>query len=163
MNLKINNLKQYGWSEKYKVSEKFGINSRLDEIQAAFLTLKLDKLDDLNNERRRIAKKYIKGFEKLPIKISKNYIKGVCHLFVIRVEERDILKKYLQNKGIQTAIHYPILDHLQPAIIKDYGNYSGLEITLKENEKILTLPLYPGISDNAIEKIISSIKEYYKI
>jgi len=160
---KIKNLKQYGWAEKYKVIEKYGINSRLDEIQAAFLLHKLDKLDLLNQERRSIAKKYIQSFQNLPIQIPEDYLKGVCHLFVIRIEERDNLKEYLSNIGIQTAIHYPILDNLQPAVLGDYGNQIDLEMTYKENKKILTLPLYPGMSEKQIEKIILSIREYYKI
>lgn len=160
---KVMKLRQYGWTDKYTVSEKFGINSRLDEIQAAFLSYKLDNLDNLNQMRRDIAEKYIKGLQNLPIEISSDYLKSVCHLFVIRIKNRDDLKNYLNDNHIQTAIHYPIPDHLQPVIRNKYGNQENLKTTIDESKKILTLPLYPGMPNNDVDQVIATIREYYKI
>jgi dTDP-4-amino-4,6-dideoxygalactose transaminase len=154
-------LRQYGWTKKYRVDFSFGSNSRLDEIQAAFLNFKLQFLDEWNNERLRIANIYIEKLSDLPIGISNEIIKGVCHLFVIQVEDRQKLIEYLQKKGIQSAIHYPIPDHKQSINAQKFKNLE-LKNTEKVVQNILTLPLYPGMDETKINYTIKSIREFYK-
>ncbi len=154
-------LRQYGWTEKYQVDFSFGTNSRLDEIQAAFLNFKLQFLDKWNSERLRIAKYYIDELSDLPVRISNRILSGVCHLFVIQVEERQKLIENLQQKGIQSAIHYPIPDHKQ-SINKQRFTNMELKNTEKVIQNILTLPLYPGMAESKIVHTTKSIREFYQ-
>ena len=156
----VRSLRQYGWSEKYNVINKFGINSRLDEIQASFLNYKLQFLDSWNQERLAIAKKYIDNFANLPIKISDEVLKGVCHLFVVQVEDRKEFMEYLKNNGIQTAIHYPIPDHKQ-LINTNKFNKNSLVVTEDIVQNIVTLPLYPGMGEEKVDHTIKTIRKFY--
>ena len=158
---KLISLRQYGWTEKYQVNYKFGINSRLDEIQASFLNFKLQFLEKWNQERLAIAKTYVNNFTQLPIKISDEVLKGVCHLFVVQVENRKDFMEYLKNNGVQTAIHYPIPDHKQPININKFSNIS-LEATEDIVQNIVTLPLYPGMGEEKVEHTIQTIRKFYQ-
>nr|WP_315171638.1 DegT/DnrJ/EryC1/StrS family aminotransferase [uncultured Flavobacterium sp.] len=155
----IQSLRNYGSESKYQ-NEFIGVNSRLDEIQAAFLNLKLSNLDVDNEKRRTIAKRYLTEIKNdkiiLPFwDFSKNH---VFHLFVIRTPKRAELEAYLQQLGIETAIHYPIPPHKQKAL----GNMNSLSfpITEKMHKEVLSIPLNPALEDEEVSTIINALNEY---
>ena len=152
-------LKQYGWSEKYYVEEKFGMNSRLDEIQAAFLSAKLKKLDIWNNERIGIAKNYFSSIENNKIELLHDTLKGVVYLFVIITNNRNELISHLSKNNIQSGIHYPKPDHRQKVF---QGKFDGLRLPVTEDfvGKILSLPLYPGMAQDKINHVIKVINSF---
>lgn len=155
----IQSLRNYGSESKYQ-NEFIGVNSRLDEIQAAFLNLKLSNLDVDNEKRRSIAKRYLSEIKNdkiiLPFwDFSKNH---VFHLFVIRTENRTRLQKHLLENGIQTMIHYPIPPHKQKALA--HMNSLSLPITEKIHEEVLSLPISPVMTDEEVSSVISILNEY---
>jgi dTDP-4-amino-4,6-dideoxygalactose transaminase len=154
-------LRQYGWGNKYEVELENGSNSRLDEIQAAFLIAKLSFLDEWNKERISIAKQYVNGITSPKVKILKNTLLGVVHLFVIQTNERKELAHYLTNNNIQFGIHYPIPDHKQKIFLHKYGKID-LPVTDKAVDKILSIPVYPGMSQEQINHVISTINGFGK-
>ena len=155
----IQSLRNYGSETKYQ-NEFIGVNSRLDEIQAAFLNLKLSNLDADNEKRRTIAKRYLTEIKNdkiiLPFwDFSKNH---VFHLFVIRTSRRAELQFYLQQHGIETAIHYPIPPHKQKALTQ--MNELSFPITEKIHEEVLSIPLNPALEDEEVSAIIKALNEY---
>lgn len=158
-------LKQFrdiGRSSKYEHSI-WGLNCRLDEVQAAILRVKLPYLDGWTEKRRENAKYYTTELQGLPIitPLEKDYNKHVYHQYVINAEDRNELQKYLHNKGIATGVHYPIPVHLQPAANK-LGYHSGdLPITEEICKKILSLPVYPELELKENKYIVDTIKEFY--
>jgi len=153
-------LRQYGWGEKYETEIMGGRNSRLDEIQAAVLRVKLHYLEQWNERRREIARQYVHQIQH-PI-ISKPFFLGesfVSHLFVIRTDARDKLKSYLMEHGIMTDIHYPIPDYKQPALKNRFSNVY-LEKTEKACLEVLTLPCFPEMSDADVLHIINTINTW---
>lgn len=141
--------------------EFVGINSRLDEMQAAVLRVKLKYLDKWNEKRREIAKRYneeLKNFAEQPIE-NKNR-KHVYHLYVVRNEKRDELKRYLAEMGIETGVHYSIPLHLEKAF--SYLGYKEGDFpkTEKYAREILSLPMYPELTEEEIEKVIKTIREF---
>ena len=160
----IKAVRNYGSHKKYENLYK-GINSRLDEIQAAVLRVKLKHLEDETSMRRKIADWYIKNINnnliKLPLDKSIdviNYKNHVWHLFVIRTENRDKLQKYLQENGIQTLIHYPVPPHKQKAY-KEL-NYLSLPITEKIHREVLSLPISPVQTLEDTKYIVEVINRY---
>jgi dTDP-4-amino-4,6-dideoxygalactose transaminase len=156
---KITSLRQYGWSEKYHVDNPFGMNSRLDEIQAAFLSEKLTKLDVWNKERISIANKYFSEFENNKTKLLEGTLSGVVHLFVIIVDNRTELISHLSKNNVQYGIHYPIADHRQKVF---KGKFENLTLPVTEDfvEKIISLPVYPGMSSDKIHHVIEVINSF---
>ena len=155
-------LRQYGWYKRY-ISDIPGINSRLDELQAAVLRLKLRELDKDNLRRNEIAERYCAGFKNLNIKTPQTLENNfhVYHLYVIEYEQRDELAKFLDSKGIGTALHYPSAIHQQPAYVGRIRGCNDLFVTEKLYKNILTLPMYPELNDDQVDLIISSIKEFF--
>ena len=156
----IKALRNYGSHQKYHNLYK-GFNSRLDEIQAAILSIKLKYLDAENIERQKIAKFYCENIKNNNIMLPnypQNQQSCVWHLFVIRCDKRDDLQKYLLEKGVQTVIHYPIPPHKQKAY-KEFNNLN-LPITEKIHQEVLSLPIYPGISNESISIISNIINSY---
>lgn len=153
---KVISLRQYGWSEKYNVRVENGSNSRLDEIQAAFLLEKLPYLDTWNKQRVKIATTYIEAFKDANLTTLQNALSGVAHLFVIQASNREKLMSHLSKTQIQHAIHYPIPDHKQ-AIFKEKFKSVKLPVTEMSVEKILSLPIYPGMKDSEIDQVITSV------
>jgi dTDP-4-amino-4,6-dideoxygalactose transaminase len=154
-------LSNYGSEKKY-LHEIKGFNTRLDEIQAAILRIKLMHLDKWNSERKAIAEKYTQGLQGGEV-ITPGICSGtepVWHVYVIRHEHRDELKKYLDKNGITTIIHYPIPIHKQPAYSEIENLYKKYALTEKLAGTILSLPLYPGMSEFEIETIIKSIQSF---
>ncbi len=160
---KIRSYRNHGHKSKYEHSV-IGYNSRLDELQAAILEIKLKYLDDCNERRRIIARKYDSFLKDTPLNVpveAKNR-KHVHHLYVVRSKERDGLQEYLSDRGISTGIHYKIPLHLQEAC-RHYGYRSGdFPETEKACREILSLPMYPELKDEDIIYITDSIKEFYR-
>lgn len=156
----IRALANYGSSEKY-VNKYKGLNSRLDEIQAAVLSSKLKYLDSENSCRREIAAYYINNIKHPEIilpQLPNNPENHVWHLFVIRTAHRDALQQYLVQNNIQTLIHYPIPPHKQQA----YSGYNHLSfpVTEKIHNEVLSLPISPVLTDSEAEKIVEAINNY---
>ena len=158
---KLRKLREYGWSNR--VSEYPGRNSRLDEIQAAILRVKLKYLDSDNNKRRELANYYSSHLPKCHIKlplIRHNNI-SAFHLYVMQVEMRDGLLDYLLRNGIQCGIHYPIPVHLQPAYKNRILISNNMSVTEYVANKIISLPMYPELSKIDAKIIIDKIKSFY--
>lgn len=155
----IQSLRNYGSEAKYQ-NEFIGVNSRLDELQAAFLNVKLPNLGAENNVRRTIAKRYLSEIKNDKIKLpfwdfSENH---VFHLFVIRTENREKLQQYLLENGIQTMIHYPIPSHQQKAFSN--WNHLSFPITEKIHNEVLSLPMSPVLPMDEVSFIIEILNQY---
>ncbi|PTP86660.1 aminotransferase [Vibrio splendidus] len=152
-------LRNYGSHEKYKNKYK-GVNSRLDEIQAAMLRVKLNYLDREIEKRQKVAGLYLNGLNNPKITLPKvvNQEGHVWHLFVIKVNERKEFSKHLEKNGIQSLIHYPTAPHKQEAYSEMQENI--LPITEDIHEKVMSLPISPVIEGVDIEKIIEVINKY---
>ncbi|MEX2028724.1 MAG: DegT/DnrJ/EryC1/StrS family aminotransferase [Candidatus Curtissbacteria bacterium] len=139
-----------------------GAHSRLDEIQAAILQVKLTRLAQDNKKREEISKRYREELSDLPLEFQKVLpeAKSANHLFVVTTKERDQLKKYLESKDIASDIHYPYPTYRQPAFSK-YSN-GRLEVTEDVQAKILSLPIYPSLAANDQDKVISEIRNFFK-
>ena len=156
-------LRNYGSHEKYK-NLFVGVNSRLDEIQAAMLDVKLKHLDAEVNHRRTIAKMYLEGIKNpeviLPLSDidASQYDQHVWHVFVIRSRTREALQQYLAENGVQTLIHYPIPPHKQQAY-KEWNDLS-YPISEKIHDEVMSLPIGPTLSLADVEKVIQLCNEF---
>ncbi|RWY57323.1 DegT/DnrJ/EryC1/StrS family aminotransferase [Mucilaginibacter gilvus] len=157
-------LRNYGSSEKYH-HEIVGLNSRLDEVQAAFLTIKLKYLAQWTAERQRIARVYseqLTDINGLVLPVTATGASHVYHLYVIRTTRRDDLRAFLKNKGIATAIHYPIPAHLQKA----YGGLGYKQGDYPIAEELaatsLSLPMNPGMAIEDVQCICSTVRSFYE-
>ncbi|HBT51683.1 MAG TPA: aminotransferase [Petrotoga sp.] len=158
---KVKMLRNYGSQKKY-YNEIEGVNSRLDEMQAALLNVKLSHYEELRREREKIALRYLNEITNPKILLPR-IRKGsdhVWHLFVVQTEERDKLQSYLQENGIGTQIHYPIPPHLSEAY-KRLGYKKGdFPITEGMANKVLSLPIYDGMTDEEVNYVIRVINSY---
>jgi dTDP-4-amino-4,6-dideoxygalactose transaminase len=150
---KVEMLRNYGQSQRYH-HDIVGINSRLDELQAAILRVKLTHLDEWNKTRRELAKNYTELLEPTDIKlpVEKGYATHVYHQFVVQLSQRDELQRYLKGNGIQTQIHYPIPVHKQKAY-EGVGDSANLPVTEKACAEILSLPLYPSLAFDGVSRV----------
>jgi len=155
----IQSLRNYGSEAKYQ-NEFIGVNSRLDEIQAAFLNVKLPHLDLENSIRKAIAKRYLKEIknDKITLPFWDFTDNNVFHLFVIRTENRDHLQQYLLENGIQTMVHYPIPPHYQKAF-KEW-NHLSFPITEKIHKEVLSLPISPVLTHDEVDFVVSILNQY---
>jgi len=156
----IRAIANYGSNQKY-VNTYTGLNSRMDEIQAAFLSVKLKYIDKENSIRRTIAKYYIDNIKnsKITLPLNPEFPENhVWHLFVIRTINRDVLQKYLTDNNIQTIIHYPIPPHKQNCYSK-YNNIS-LPITEKIHNEVLSLPISPVMKESEVVRIIDVMNKW---
>lgn len=147
-------LRNYGSKKKY-LNEVKGYNSRLDELQAAFLRVKLKYLDEWNSRRKRVARQYVEGLAttNLTLPHLPEWAEPVWHQFVIRTPRRDDLQRYLHGRGIGTMIHYPVPPHLQKAY-KDLGLREGdLPISEKIHNEVLSLPMGPHLKMGEVAKV----------
>lgn len=160
---RIESLRNYGQTEKYHFSE-LGHNSRLDEIQAAILRVKLCHLNQHIEARRKIAALYEKHLEGMPIALPQeaqgNY--HTYHLYVAQTEKRDNLMQYLKEKGINTLIHYPIPLHLQAAYKELEYRQGDFPIAEQCSREILSLPMFPELRRDEIMYIVENIKKFYQ-
>ena len=152
-------LANYGSKKKY-VFEYTGRNSRLDEIQAAVLDVKLQHLDKDNEHRKQVARCYITGIKNPKITVPENsdFSANAFHLFPIFCEQRDALQEYLKSKGIGTVIHYPIPPHKQQCY-KEWNKISLL-VTERIHNTELSLPIGPAITDEQVQYVIDTINEW---
>ena len=154
-------LREYGWRQRFN-SEIPGLNSRLDELQAAVLRVKLKHLEQGNGERRRKAAIYTKWLEGTDIvcPTEKEPAHHVYHLYVIRTKRRDSLQAFLKEQGIGTLVHYPIPIHLQQAY-KHLGYARGdLPLTEACSQEILSLPFFPELTESEIETVALNIRQF---
>lgn len=158
---RIKSLRNYGQSKKYH-HDLVGVNSRLDELQAAVLRIKLSRLGMWNEKRRRIAKLYAEVLDQKGIILpaERTYAKHVYHLFVTRLAKRDKCQRFLQKRGIQTQIHYPIPVHKQNAY-KEFETAKDLSVTEAICNEILSLPLYPSLTDEEVAYIGGALKDAF--
>lgn len=158
-------LANYGSRVKY-VNEFKGLNSRLDEIQAAFLDVKLKYLDIENRRRREIANAYCRFIDNPAIVLPAgrghaavfDEEEHVWHLFVIRSDARDLLRRHLEAEGVQTLIHYPIPPHRQGAFSEMAA--LSLPVTDRMHETVLSLPISPVMTDSEVERVVSAVNNY---
>jgi len=156
--------RNYG-SEKRYYNKVVGTNSRLDEIQAALLRVRLNHLDELNRERTKICSRYLEGIRNTVIELPKinNGCETVWHQFVIRVRDREKFIEYLKSKEIGTIIHYPIPPHLSEAYA--YLDFKNGDFPITEDfaDTVLSLPLYNGMTDEEQNYVIDMINAYTEI
>lgn len=155
----IQALRNYGSETKYH-NDFIGLNSRLDELQASFLNVKLPHLDAENNTRKAIAKRYVSEIknDKIALPFWEFSDNHVFHLFVIRTENRDKLQQFLLENGIQTLIHYPVPPHKQKAFAD--WNHLSFPITEKIHNEVLSLPMSPVLTQDEVGYIIATLNQY---
>lgn len=158
-------IRNYGSEKKYYNQIK-GMNSRLDELQAGLLSIKLKHLNHWNQERQEIARLYnekLSSINQITLpKLSKNAT-SVYHLYVIRTKQRDALQHFLTEKGIGTLIHYPVPPHLQLAYSDMKMEKGRFPIAEEIAETCLSLPIYPGLTETEINYIASSIQSFFQL
>jgi aminotransferase EvaB len=154
---RVRRLRQYGWGAKYEVVEEGGMNSRLDEIQAAVLRTRLRRLDASNRRRRAIARRYAEATADTALRMvhsdGEDY---VAHLAVIRTPQRERLAAELGAHGVGTAVHYPYPDHKQVML-----GVSGqiLPVTERACEEVLSLPCFPELSEEEVDSVCSALRD----
>ncbi len=155
---KVRVLRNYGSRVKYH-NEVKGFNSRLDELLAALLRVKLKHLDKWNSARSRIAMSYLEGLaaSDLVLPIIPEWAEPVWHLFVVRSAQRDSLQNKLEHAGIDTMVHYPVPPHLQPAYADEGYQVGDLPIAEKLHREVLSLPMFPHLSNQELTVAISII------
>ncbi|MBT1700534.1 DegT/DnrJ/EryC1/StrS family aminotransferase [Fulvivirgaceae bacterium PWU4] len=158
-------LGNYGSKQKYH-NDIQGVNSRLDELQAAALRVKLRRLDKDNLRRREVAAFYLNNITNGKVQLPKigsagapvEYLQHVWHLFVIRSKQRDALQKHLTDRGVQTVIHYPIPPHKQGA----YRSWNNLTFPITEliHHEVLSLPISPVMTDDEVKKVVEAVNTF---
>jgi len=153
----IKSLSNYGSQQKY-YNDYLGFNSRLDELQAAFLRVKLPYLNLENEKRKAVAKRYLSEIKNEKITLPVCSADHVFHLFVIRTENREALQKYLADNGIQTQIHYPVAPHKQEAM-KAF-HHLALPVTEKIHQEVLSLPMSSVLKEEEVDFIIETLNAW---
>ena len=158
---KVRRLSNYGSQVKYAHEVK-GFNSRLDELQAALLRVKLRHLDEWNERRRQIADQYLQKLgaqDFLTLSYVPTWAEPVWHLFVVRTPERDRVQKYLTDCGVQTLIHYPVPPHKQGA----YQELAHLSLPVSEmiHREVLSLPMGPAMDTGHVQYVLDALEKYY--
>ncbi|WP_448682159.1 DegT/DnrJ/EryC1/StrS family aminotransferase [Pseudomonas nicosulfuronedens] len=161
---RIERLRNYGSRVRYQ-HEELGCNSRLDELQAAILRVKLAHLNADNQRRRDIAARYVAGLSELDRLGLPEVIPGaqpVWHLFVVRSSERDALQAYLAEQGIQTLIHYPTPPHRQPAYRGAAASAARLPVSERLASSVLSLPMGPHLDDAQVDWVVNVIHQFFE-
>jgi dTDP-4-amino-4,6-dideoxygalactose transaminase len=159
---RVRALRQYGWSAKYHVAERGGRNSRLDELQAAVLRLKLGHLERQNGERRAIARRYATAFEGLPLRTpASSGDDNVVHLYVVRTRKRDALRAHLLACGVASDVHYPVADHQQAVLAASHA-HMRLPVTEAACASVLSLPCFPGMRDDEVDAVIAAVGSFHR-
>ncbi len=156
-------LRDHGSRERYR-HEVVGLNGRLDEMQAAVLRIKLPHLENWNSQRRAHAAYYTQALAELDTVITPtvaDYATHVFHLYVLRVQQRDELLKYLKERGIGVGIHYPVPCHLQPAVQALGYGVGDLPATEEVAASILSLPMYPELTTDQADDVVAAIRAFY--
>jgi dTDP-4-amino-4,6-dideoxygalactose transaminase len=159
---RLRQLRVYGWQNKYRSGLSGGTNSRLDELQAAILRVKLRHLEAWNRARQERARWYdelLTGSPVTPPQVPPGGEEHVYHLYVVRCPRRDALRAHLRERGIGTDVHYPIPTHLQP-IYRHLGYGPGdLPVSERLADEVLSLPLYPELTRQEVEAVAPAVRE----
>jgi dTDP-4-amino-4,6-dideoxygalactose transaminase len=158
---RVRHLREYGWLDRY-VSQTPGLNSRLDEIQAAILRVKLRYLDTENSVRMRLADILDEGLRESSVVVPKRRREAthIFHLYVVRSHRRDALKAFLKSQGIDTLVHYPVPAHLQPAYVGRLSIGEGLPESELAARGVLSLPMYPYLSKADVRAVIDAVRTF---
>jgi len=158
----VRRLRQYGWTRR-DFAESEGRNSRLDELQAAILRVRLFSLDEENARRRAIAARYDEAFRPLPVTILEIREGSVParHLYPIRTARRDELRAHLDSRGVETAVHYPVPLHLQPAYAFLGHARGDFPVSERACETVVSLPIHPTLSDEQVDFVITAVREFF--
>jgi dTDP-4-amino-4,6-dideoxygalactose transaminase len=154
-------LRSYGSSEKYR-HELSGVNSRLDELQAAVLRVKLEHLDVWNERRRSVAARYLEGLAETEL-VLPALLDGadhVWHLFVVRTRRRDELRAALADTGIETGVHYPLAPHRQPVFAGLGIDPGSLPVSERLQHEVLSLPIGPHLTDDQVDHVVDRIRAF---
>jgi dTDP-4-amino-4,6-dideoxygalactose transaminase len=157
-------LRTYGWSKQAQFADQEnGRCSRLDPIQAAILAERLTKLDREVERRRAIAKRYNEAFADLPLitPFERPGCRHVYHLYVVRSDRRDALMGHMKSAEIGVGLHYPFPVHRQPALVKGARIPMPLTVTEKLAGEILSLPMFPSLSDNEVDTVITAVRTFF--
>jgi hypothetical protein len=161
---RIEALRQYGWHQHY-VSDEAGMNSRLDEVQAAILRVKLGHLDRQNARRSAIASAYDAALRDGPLHAPQlqDDVSHVYHLYVTRSGQRDSFQAMLRESGVGTGIHYPVPVHCQPAYAERVAiGPSGCPETEIAAKEVLSLPIYPEMTDPEVETVCAALRNLFR-
>jgi dTDP-4-amino-4,6-dideoxygalactose transaminase len=155
-------LRNYGSRVKY-VNEVRGFNSRLDEIQASVLRVKLSRLDEWNRRRRRVAQRYSEALSGLPLVLPRLMpgAESAWHLYVVRTQERESLRAALGKAGVETLIHYPIPPHRQAAYASAGFGVRDFPVAAAIHEEVLSLPIGPHLSPDQQDRVIEAVQSYF--
>lgn len=158
---KIKSLRNYGSKVKY-VNDELGFNSRLDPLQAAFLSIKLNHLEIWNDRRRTIANKYLQEIDnkKITLPYVKEWSDPVWHLFVLRTKNRKLLQEHLNKSGIGSLIHYPIPPYKQKAYSHLNMNYDNFPIANTLADEVISIPIGPHLKRDESDRVVECINEY---
>lgn len=151
-------LRNYGSVVKYQ-HDMPGLNCRLDEIQAAVLLEKLTYLESKNQQRNQIAGQFLQNIKNPLLRLPQQVSGHVWHQFVVRVTDRQAFMIHLQNQGVESMIHYPVPPHLSGAYQKEYGD-SHLPLTEQICQQVVSLPIYPGLSEQEIQQVIAACNSF---
>jgi aminotransferase EvaB len=145
-------MRQYGWDSKYHIAHDHGRNSRLDEMQAAILRVRLPLLDSLNERRREIHARYEAVSSRAARVVSSASESFIAHLAVLSADNRDGVRARLRGQGVSTDVHYPVPDHLQ-----DFHSRKPAPVSLPATERaaksILSVPMFPELTDAEVERV----------
>lgn len=158
---RLRRLRMYGWGEKYVTTELGGRNSRIDEIQAAALRVKLRRLEDWNAARRERAAWYRELLAGLPLELPADSPGHVYHLFVIACDRRDELRRHLAAAGVGCDVHYPLPAHLQPAYAGLGYRPGDLPHTEAAAARLLSLPLFPELTRAEVEYVAGAVRAFF--
>lgn len=155
-------LRDHGQAQRY-VHEMIGYNYRMDGIQALVLGHKLAHLDDWTNQRRQIAQRYAEGLAGLPLTLPE-IVHGdhVFHLYVVRTQQRDALKGYLEGHGVQTGLHYPIPLHKQPCFADMATAQGSFPVAEDYAGSVLSLPMFAGLTPDQQDRVIDAVRSFFE-
>ncbi len=160
---KCHQIRDYGQKEKY-LHQVYGLNSRLDELQAAILQIKLDLLEEYNQKKRELSLRYkelLKDISQIEMIVPDNISDWNVHLFVIRTKSRDQLQQFLKEQGITSLVHYPLAIPQQPFLVESYGDVDTPEAIALTNE-VLSLPCHPLMTEEDLLYVSDQIHQFYQ-
>jgi dTDP-4-amino-4,6-dideoxygalactose transaminase len=159
---RLRGIRDYGRIERDLLGE-VGYNSRLDELQAALLRVKLERLEAGNERRRRLAGIYREGLQGLPLRLppADPDMSPAYHLFVIATPQRDLLSAYLKEQGVQTLVHYPTPIHLQPAFASLGYREGDFPVAERAAAEALSLPLYPELANREVDEVVAAVRGFF--
>ena len=158
----VRSLREYGWSAKYQIADRPGRNSRLDEIQAAVLRVGLPRVDELNGRRREVARRYAEACGRGSVRaVTGASCETVAHLGVVRTPDREGLRHFMRDRGIDTDIHYPVPDHRQTGL-EPPVRATDLRECERAADEVLTLPCFPGMTADEVEHVATAIAAFWR-